>query len=932
MERRQQEMIYKVCYLRLLIAIAATCLILYVPVIFGNYVLVYRDIGYDTFHQYLPAYQFFANLLHNGGDEYSFSYGMGTSIYTAIGWIADPITLLNVLYGALFGVEKIAESVVYTQIIRIICAGLLCLKFLQGRGYSDKACMVSAYVYAFSGYMITSGEHYAFATLPIYFVLLLICIDKAFKDKRSLLLLSIVTALFCIKSIYSAYQALLVCAGVTIVHAVQKHRGVNRQSVEETALLGLAMFFGIVMSAAVFLPCAAVILQSPRLNTGTSLWQQIISSFHKANFTDMRSCILRLFSSSLEGPANNWQGGFFHWEIFSCFYSACFVPLLAQYIYVTFTKEYSRWVRIVRLLPVALIVFCIVNSFLPSLSNAFVYPAYRFGFVCLPFFSIVFAETIDAVCKGKNFNRSLNYAVILLSCIVIGLASYRVYQNEKQILTVSMMTAGCLIGGGVLLDLIYLSVQSKDNNPHSAKLRSTLSCLFVIVLFLNLLGENAITLYAGRTLVSKETTRNIPLISEAVQRVKTADPNSFYRMETTVYSGSMPDALYALREPFRSVSYYDTTVNANLPVFTEKMVIANWSPYVKRYSDGGYGVSGEKLLADVLGIKYLYSSSDIESSTWEKVDDIGGYGLYQNTSMRCAGQLYHNVIDEQSADKESIVQRYCGMANRVVLEDVSGYSQFYHSEATETERTVEVFDPAQPALTASGTINDSEITGETMRVTVEGENPIVIVPLNREVVDSNDKYICLTVTSPQVAQIVSINYLNDGGDYVEILHQMMKCIHEEGSVSYSLIVPQCVNQLNVCFNDCTFAEITFSADVILKQYTNKSILLDNPKMGGKISGMVCAEDDSVLFLPILYDSDWSATVDGVEVEIEKANYAFSAIPITAGNHQVIFSYENSLAKTGGIISMLSFLTWTIAAIVLYFPKKHYSREKKGTDT
>lgn len=929
MNRRQQGMTHKACYLRLLVAIAITCLILYVPVIFGNNVLVYRDIGYDTFHQYLPAYQFFANLLHNGGGEYSFSYGMGTTIYTSIGWIADPITLLNVLYGTLFGVEKIAESIVYTQIIRIICAGLLCLKFLQGRGYSDKACMASAYVYAFSGYMITSGEHYAFATLPIYFILLLICIDRAFEDKRRLLLLSVVTALFCVKSIYSAYQALLVCVWVVIVRAVQKHQGVNHRSVGETAVFGVAMAVGILMSAAVFLPCAAVILQSPRLNGDTSLWQQVMSSFRMADFSYIRSCMLRLFSSSLEGPANNWQGATYHWEIFSCFYSACFVPMLAQYIYVTFAQKFSRGNRVVRLLPIVVIIFCIVNYFLPSLFNAFAYPAYRFSFVCLPFFAIVFAESVDNVCDGKGFHRGLNYMVLLLSCVVIGLAAYRVYQSEKHILVVSALAAGGVIGGGILLDLMYLAASGGKEKQHDAKLRSTLFCLFAFVLVFNLFGENAITLYAGRVLLSKDTAKSMPLVGEAAIRVKRTDPNKFYRMETTVYSESMPDMMYALREPFRSVSYYDTTINRNLPAFTERILANNSSPYSKRYLGGNYGLHGEALMADMLGIKYLYSSSDIESSAWKKIDTIGCCGLYQNTDLSCAGLLYQHVVEEASAEKESTVQRYLGLADHVILADTSNYAQFCQTVAVENTETFEIFNPAQPAIAAKGVVSAAEIDGKALRVTIEGENPILIIPLNEKTVDSNDRYVCLSISSPEAAQIVSVNYLNSSGEYVEIFPQMMRQIHENGVETFFFVVPQCIRQLNVCFNDCAFAEVSFSADVIAKRYTNEAVLLDNPKIAGKISGTVYTNADAVLYLPVLYDSNWTASVDGTEVEISKANYAFSAIPIPAGEHQVVFSYENTLAKVGKLISISSISAWTLVVLFLIFKGKYPLSEKRG---
>jgi uncharacterized membrane protein YfhO len=45
-----------------------------------------------------------------------------------------------------------------------------------------------------------------------------------------------------------------------------------------------------------------------------------------------------------------------------------------------------------------------------------------------------------------------------------------------------------------------------------------------------------------------------------------------------------------------------------------------------------------------------------------------------------------------------------------------------------------------------------------------------------------------------------------------------------------------------------------------------------------------------LVLADLYHPGWRAYLDGKETRIYRANYAFRAVPITAGAHDVVFAY------------------------------------------
>jgi uncharacterized membrane protein YfhO len=66
-----------------------------------------------------------------------------------------------------------------------------------------------------------------------------------------------------------------------------------------------------------------------------------------------------------------------------------------------------------------------------------------------------------------------------------------------------------------------------------------------------------------------------------------------------------------------------------------------------------------------------------------------------------------------------------------------------------------------------------------------------------------------------------------------------------------------------------------------------------------------AADNSILLLTDTYYYGWTASVDGDEAEILKANYAFKAVAVPSGEHQVHFKFVHKRFVAGMIVSMVS---------------------------
>ncbi len=89
-------------------------------------------------------------------------------------------------------------------------------------------------------------------------------------------------------------------------------------------------------------------------------------------------------------------------------------------------------------------------------------------------------------------------------------------------------------------------------------------------------------------------------------------------------------------------------------------------------------------------------------------------------------------------------------------------------------------------------------------------------------------------------------------------------------------------------------------------------LTDLKVENNKICGKINVEKPELLFLSIPYSKGWSATMDGQEVEIIKANIAFASIELKPGMHEICFTYNSPGLKAGiglSVISLAVLLVW-----------------------
>lgn len=122
--------------------------------LFGLDIYLFKDIASDSINTNYPTYYHIADYLREYGyPGWSFNQGMGQSIFKNI---FQPFQLL--LFAA--GPDKLASTVAWAEVLKVIASGLLIFLYLRTMKMSKYTASIGGLLYAFSGVMILgSGWH-----------------------------------------------------------------------------------------------------------------------------------------------------------------------------------------------------------------------------------------------------------------------------------------------------------------------------------------------------------------------------------------------------------------------------------------------------------------------------------------------------------------------------------------------------------------------------------------------------------------------------------------------------------------------------------------------------------------------------------------------------------------------------------------------------
>lgn len=724
------------CFLFLLLS--ASCSFIFRDYLYGNDLMIFNDIGSDTWQQYIMNYTSIVNHLRDGSFSlWDFNNGLGINQFNFN--LFDPFLMLLYGVGVVLGPAHMLLYINVIQILKIMVAAFAFYWFLSQFSFSVLSKMITSYAYALNGFLLVWGQHYQFGTVVIYFLLMLLFCEKFIQKKKGKALFPVMVFLCGIYSVYFTYMC-LAATGLYLLFRILMLDGLTWKERIQRFLLGCAeMIMGVGMSLVVFLPMAEVLLNvSSRLESdGTGLLDFLRQCFTPYSRKFYLSMLKRMFSSNLQNGYGLAKGpqqyvmNYYEDPVLFC--STLAVFLNVQFLAVLRKADMTKRAKRVLYGVAALI---LVGTALPvggTVFNYFTLPTQRYTFVLMTVFLLLMAWMWDYMRKGGKLNLVLILAVTALMGWAYWCgyeqAGFQEYRTNILILTVTgILTAVCL----TLLCFL------KDT-----QIRNVILGVMGVVLVVNVVSEGG-TNYQNRVTMKKtdvpaevmvqETQRYEEMrtsddkeikyraeiekpqdffremyrvdLADCLNYLKENDP-TFYRVEKDYISGTV--SMDSSGQGYRGISTYNSVMNGNVKEFVEtcypELFFADHNHYTF------WNNVDDNWLAAFLGVKYILSGNgEPDETKYKLLDQVGSLYIHENVLDAQTAHFYTQDISEES------LKELCTEENReellgeaIALEDGTEIGDASESQTlkSEAQKTAE----QNSSVTLDAPQKDSIVTG-----------------------------------------------------------------------------------------------------------------------------------------------------------------------------------------------------------------------------
>lgn len=724
------------CFLFLLLS--ASCSFIFRDYLYGNDLMIFNDIGSDTWQQYIMNYTSIVNHLRDGSFSlWDFNNGLGINQFNFN--LFDPFLMLLYGVGVVLGPAHMLLYINVIQILKIMVAAFAFYWFLSQFSFSVPSKMITSYAYALNGFLLVWGQHYQFGTVVIYFPLMLLFCEKFIQKKKGKALFPVMVFLCGIYSVYFTYMCLAV-TGLYLLFRILMLDGLTWKERIQRFLLGCAeMIMGVGMSLVVFLPMAEVLLDvSSRLESdGTGLLDFLRQCFTPYSRKFYLSMLKRMFSSNLQNGYGLAKGpqqyvmNYYEDPVLFC--STLAVFLNVQFLAVLRKADMTKRAKRVLYGVAALI---LVGTALPvggTVFNYFTLPTQRYTFVLMTVFLLLMAWMWDYMRKGGKLNLVLILAVTALMGWAYWCgyeqAGFQEYRTNILILTVTgILTAVCL----TLLCFL------KDT-----QIRNVILGVMGVVLVVNVVSEGG-TNYQNRVTMKKtdvpsevmvqETQRYEEMrtsddkeikyraeiekpqdffremyrvdLADCLNYLKENDP-TFYRVEKDYISGTV--SMDSSGQGYRGISTYNSVMNGNVKEFVKtcypELFFADHNHYTF------WNNVDDNWLAAFLGVKYILSGNgEPDETKYKLLDQVGSLYIHVNVLDAQTAHFYTQDISEES------LKELCTEENReellgeaIALEDGTeiGDASEIQTLKSEEQETAE----QNSSVTLDAPQKDSVVTG-----------------------------------------------------------------------------------------------------------------------------------------------------------------------------------------------------------------------------
>lgn len=886
----------------------------------------------DGYWQHLNALEYYGkwlrSIVYNLFSEHKliipswdFSIGLGSDVVTTLNYyaIGDPLALLSIIVPVKYTVYLFN----FLSLLRLYLSGFFFSLFCFERKHKNSTgVMVSAFVYIFGSYALSAATKHTFLiNAMIYLPILLICVERIFKNKNPIYLAFIV----CIAEI-SNFYLFYVLVITTVIYVVVRLFEIYKTDIKSMLAplfrIAISSVIGVLLGAIIFIPIVCRLFSDGRMSIDTSY----PLLYPLAYYLKLPGALV---TYSYCGAST-----FFGYSVMILFALVALFSLKK--------KNFSAKL---------FLIICACGFATPlfaSVANGFSYPTNRWLFVFTMVLAFILSDVWEDIFKAEK-KATLIIALVpvayVIFCFLFGITA------KKNMLLSAVFI---LIISSALIINRFVKTEKFNIGKLAYAATAVVSILSIIVnsqfAFADLSKYYSVNLI--RTSVSDDVT--------AVNAQSKLDGESgFYR-----YTGDYLTVNDNVRRGVSNTQHYWSFSNGAVSDF--QLAVNLNEPYFQ-WVNGFDEITTFNTLSSV---KYFYDAENKNATIPYGYEKTETDNVYVNTNFLPLGYTYSGYITREdfdslptSLDKQqamlqgAIVQEapeLCeGAEPRYVTKEVKKKMIIKNEDVTYSDKTfvvtkedATVYFAVEPQKMSEFYISFKDISYKGVpeyslytddancdpNNLYDMEDFEALDSTEQERILSESKYfaeedeIALKIGmyngNKELVNAKKVEYFTPNFDfYCGKTNFDANLGYSEDGYSYIAIRFPYIGEYS--FGDISFYSQTM--DIYSEGIKELSAeTLQNIKIGANtVTGDITVTGNKLLCLSIPHSRGWSAFVDGEEAELFKANVMYMGLELSEGEHHIELRYRTPDMKNGTII--------TIFGLVLLFSYGmwYHIRKKKN---
>lgn len=850
----------------------------------------------DGYRQYYPALSYLRQYtrtvvshIFNGNFSLpmmDYTIGQGEDIITTFAnyGLGDPLVFLVSLLPGNASLECLYGVLV---ILRLYLSGTTFLVYCEGMKMNRRYSVYGALIYVFCGFALWSVKDPFFLNAMIYLPLVLLGIEFVLRKKTPLLL--VLSVFFSIVSGYYFFYMIVVCAaGYFFARCYMLYGKMWSRWIQKGLACAAVSVAGVLLSAALFLPCIYGFAESSRTEAYVS-WRSLLLyplEYYKNMF-------LHLFVVTGNDDAG------------AVGYLSMAVVVLAV-LFVLIRKKEPKY----RALKVCagICILAAASPFAGYVLNGFGYITNRFMFIPAFVFSLVLVLFLPELFAMEREEKKK----LVWVCSCYGVVCVLLTSKEGIWQTVAMLA--------VLLGMLAALCVRVDKRW----VERVLCGLIVLNLMLN--GS---LLYSRAGTGMTDAYMDAGSVAEAYEDSDISDTQwlcgDLSRMDVMFDHGENPNQSVA-GQVFRyfGISVYYSVINSG---YSRYMMSLENTPDLM-YTHRILGNDGRMVLENLANVQYVLSEEEaLVPYGFEKCEGAyAGKHVYKNQNKTSIGYTYDTWVTEQDFDGANVFERQGTLLKAAVPETGSAFAR-----AVSDSRNI-----GKGAVSGEWNSLPFEMTDvrhfdwSAGRLKVKKRNGTFSISIQRkagyeyylrfsglELENSKKNTAWASVKMGELSKSFLISdrtydFYFGRSDYLVNLGTPKNGSGEE-TLTFTINGPA-----RYRLDDIELVEVPVKDMAEDVAELNRESLQDTAISGNSLSGTLNLSEEKVLCLAVPYKKGYTLYVDGKETQIGRVNKMYIGAVIPEGEHSIVLKYFTPGLKTGMILTMFGVIH---TIFLLLFHKK-----------